>query len=355
MVIYTCSDILKEAKVFANVKNVNMTDFNLSTTLLNTEYQKLYDKIVLANGANIKEEYYNYNGEPWPIPDDCYHIIGIYNESGHDRTLIKKSSMRQYIKGNYRIENNKVIFDGYDGSSNIVIKYSTLPQTLTAPDEPVELFKIKECGRVKDKGFFYIGTDDNKYYFDFFTETSKEVTNEDYVEQSNRFLDHSLVFDNGKITYNETDVTYIFERENAIIKSVRVSDPYVVINYSDNRSFIFYGFEGGDQLNWYESTGKETYGEVLGFTTNDKTGRGCIWRDLDGEVYLQSFVPDTVLNYPSNTFFQLLILKLAGVLSALNGTNNPYLLQVQIPEAEIAFQQHLSKDNVTSYRMNNDI
>lgn len=355
MIQYTVSDIIKQAKVAGGVFNVNALDFNTLTSLINSEYIKLYDKIVLANGANIKEELYECSGEPWPIPDDCYHIIGIYHVFGNERRQIRKSSMRQYIKGNYRIENNTVIFDGFDASSNIVIKYSTLPQTLTAPDEPVELFKIKECGRVKDKGFYYIGIDDMKYYWDFFTETSKEITDEEYVEQSNRFLDYSLVFEDGKITYNETDVTYIFERENADIKSVRVSDPYVVINYMDNRSFIFYGFEGGDQLNWYESTGKETYGEVLGFTTNDKTGRGCIWRDLDGDVYLQSFVPDTVLNYPSNTFFQLLILKLAGVLSALNGTNNPYLLQVQIPEAEIAFQQHLSKDNVTSYRMNNEI
>lgn len=355
MLSYTCSDIIKQAKVFANVKNVNMTDFDLSTTLLNTEYQKLYDKIVLANGANIKEEYYDGDGEPWPIPDDCYHIIGVYRAVGNERKPIKKSTMRQYIKGNYRIENNTIIFDGFDTTSDIVIKYSTLPQTLTAPDAPEELFKIKACGKVKDKGFFYISTDNKKCYYDFFTEQSKEVTDEEYQEQSNRFLDHTLEFEDGVITYAGTDVTYIFQRKDVDIVSVRVSDPYAVINYSDNRSFIFFGFEGGDQLNWYEATGKETYGEVLGFTTNDKTGRGCIWRDLDGDVYLQSFVPDTVLNYPSNTFFQLLILKLAGVLTALNGADNAYLLQVQIPEAEVAFQQHLAKDNVTTYRMNNAI
>lgn len=352
MLSYTCSDIIKQSKVFANVKNVNMTDFDLSTTLLNTEYQKLYDKIVLANGANIKEEYVDVS-EPWVIPDDCYHIIGIFYKYGNERKPLKKSSIKQYIKGNYRIENNTVIFDSVGSPRQVVIKYSTLPQTLTAPDEPVLLFSIKECGRVKDNGFYYKDNDDKKYFYDFGKEESVEV--ETYLEQSNAFLEHSLEAVNGKIMYNDTDVTYIFERDEADIDSFVVSDPYVVINYTDHRSFIYYGFEGGDQLNWYEATGKETYGEVLGFTTNDRTGRGCIWQNMDGEVYLQSFVPDTVLNYPSNTFFQLLILKLAGVLTALNGTDNAYLLQVQIPEAEVAFDQHLSKDNVTTFRMNNNI
>lgn len=353
MLSYTASDIIKQAKVFANVKNVNMTDFDLSTTLLNTEYQKLYDKIVMANGANIKEEWVNVS-EPWPIPDDCYHIIGIYYEYDSSRKPLKKSSITQYQRGNYRIENNTVIFDSFGSASEVVIKYSTLPQTLTAPDEPVKLFGVDDCGRVTDEGFFYI-KDDKKYFYDFDSEETTEVTDEEYREQSNKYLEHTLVFEDGKIYYNNTDVTYIFDRDETTIKSVRVSDPYVVINYADDRSFIFYGFEGGDQLNWYESTGKETYGEVLGFTTNDKTGRGCIWQNLDGDVYLQSFVPDTVLNYPSNTFFQLLILKLAGVLTALNGTDNAYLLQVQIPEAEVAFTHHLSKDNVTTFRMNNNI
>lgn len=352
MLSYTCSDIIREAKIFANVKNVNMTDFDLSTTLLNTEYQKLYDRIAMANGANLKEVVCENTDGYWDIPEDCYHIVGIYSSVGNERRLLKKSSVKQYIKGNYRIENNRVIFDGLNPSANIIIKYSILPQTLTAPDEPVELFHIDECGRVNDKGFFYI-LDNKKYFYNFSSEETKEVSDEEYKNEKNTFLEHSLTFDNGLIFYNDTDVSSIFERDEAEIKSIRVSDPYVIINYDDNRSFIFYGFEGGDQLNWYEATGKETYGEVLGFTTNDKTGRGCIWRDLDGDVYLQSFVPDTVLNYPNNTFFQLLILKLAGVLTALNGTDNTYLLQVQIPEAEVAFISHLSKDNVVAFRMAN--
>ena len=76
MISYTCSDIIKQAKRVANVSNVNMSNFELATSLLNQEYQKLYDKIVVANGANIKEEHFS-SDRPFIIPEDCYHIIGV--------------------------------------------------------------------------------------------------------------------------------------------------------------------------------------------------------------------------------------------------------------------------------------
>ena len=347
MVTYTASDIIRQAKIVGKVSNVNMTNFDLSTTLLNTEYQKLYDRIVMANGANIKEEHFT-TDEPFYIPDDCYHIIGIF--SGNK--LLSKSSPRQHIKGNYRIENNRIIFDGF-GPVDAWIKYSTMPQTLTSPDAPEEIKeKVLEVGLVTDKGFYFRDNNGVEKYYDF---SSQESVEKPFKSASNRFLDHTLEFDGETVTYNGTDVTHIFAREDVDIDSVKVSDPYAIVNYSDKRSFIFYGFEGADQLNWNESKGKETYGEVLGFTTNDITGKGCIWRDENGDVWYTSYTPDTLLNYPSNTFFQLLIYRLAAALTALNGVQNQYLIEVQIPEAEVAFAEHLAKDNLNVVRMNNDL
>ena len=347
MLQYTASDLIRQAKIVGNVSNVNMTNFELCNSLLNSEYQKLYDKIVMANGASIKEEHFT-TDEPFDIPEDCYHIIGVYS----GKKLLSKSSPRQYIKGNYRIENNKIIFDGF-GPVDAFIKYSTLPQTLTAPDAPEEIKEdVKEVGLVTDKGFYFKDSNGAEKYYDF---SSQESVEKPFKEASNRFLDHTLEFVDGVITYNGTDVTYIFARDDVDIDSVRVSDPYAIVNYSDKRSFIFYGFEGADQLNWNEAKGKETYGEVLGFTTNDLTGKGCIWKDENGDVWYTSFTPDTLLNYPSNTFFQLLIYKLAAALTALNGVQNQYLIEVQIPEATVAFAEHLAKDNLNVVRMNNDL
>lgn len=347
MVTYTCSDLIREAKVVGNVSNLNMTNFELCNSLLNSEYQKLYDKIVMANGASIKEEHFT-TDEPFDIPEDCYHIIGVYS----GKKLLSKSSPRQYIKGQYRIENNKILFDGF-GPVDAFIKYSTLPQTLTAPDAPEEIKEdVKEVGLVTDKGFYFKDSNGVEKYYDF---SSQESVEKPFKEASNRFLDHTLELKDGVVTYNGTDVTYIFAREDVDIDSVKVSDPYAIVNYSDKRSFIFYGFEGADQLNWNEAKGKETYGEVLGFTTNDLTGKGCIWKDENGDVWYTSFTPDTLLNYPSNTFFQLLIYKLAAALTALNGVQNQYLIEVQIPEATVAFAEHLAKDNLNVVRMNNDL
>lgn len=347
MVTYTASDIIRQAKVVGNVSNVNMSNFELCNSLLNQEYTKLYDKIVMANGASIKEEHFT-TDEPFDIPEDCYHIIGVY--SGNK--LLSKSSPRQYIKGQYRIENNKILFDGF-GPIDAWIKYSTLPQTLTSPDAPEEIKeKVLEVGLVTDKGFYFRDNNSVEKYYDF---SSQESVEKPFKSASNRFLDSTLEFDGETITYNGTDVTHIFAREDVDIDSIKISDPYAVVNYSDKRSFIFYGFEGADQLNWNEAKGKETYGEVLGFTTNDLTGKGCIWRDENGDVWYTSFTPDTLLNYPSNTFFQLLIYKLAAALTSLNGVQNRYLIEVQIPEAQVAFEEHLAKDNLNAVRMNNDL
>ena len=347
MISYLCSDILRQAKIVGNVSNVNMTNFELCNSLLNTEYQKIYDKIVMANGAQIKEEHFTID-KPFDIPEDCYHIIGVYS----GKKLLSKSSPRQYIKGNYRIENNQIIFDGFE-PQDVWIKYSTLPQTLTATDSPEEIKEdIKEVGLVTDKGFYFKDSNNVEKYYNF---SSQETIEKPFKSASNRFLDHTLEFDGKTVTYNDTDVTYIFARDDVSIESIRVSDPYAIVNYSDKRSFIFYGFEGADQLNWNEAKGKETYGEVLGFTTNDLTGKGCIWRDENGDIWYTSFTPDTLLNYPSNTFFQLLIYKLAAALTALNGVQNQYLIEVQIPEAEVAFEEHLAKDNISVVRMNNDL
>ena len=348
MVTYTASDIIRQAKIVGKVSNVNLSNFELCNSLLNTEYQKLYDKIVMANGASIKEEHF-ITDEPFDIPEDCYHIIGVYS----GKKLLSKSSPKQFIPGNYRVENNQIIFDGRLVPVDVWIKYSTLPQTLTAPDSPEEIKEdVVEVGLVTDKGFYFRDSNNVEMYYDF---SSQETVEKPFKPASNRFLDGTLDFNDGVITYNNTDVTHIFAREDVDIDSIKVSDPYAVVNYSDKRSFIFYGFEGADQLNWNEAKGKETYGEVLGFTTNDLTGKGCIWRDENGDVWYTSFTPDTLLNYPSNTFFQLLIYKLAASLTALNGVQNQYLIEVQIPEAQVAFEEHLAKDNLNVVRMNNDL
>lgn len=347
MISYSCSDIIRQAKIVGKVSNVNMTNFELCNSILNSEYQKLYDKIVMANGANIKEEHFT-TDEPFYIPEDCYHIIGVYS----GKKLLSKSSPRQHIKGNYRIENNKIIFDGF-GPVDAWIKYSTMPQTLTSPDAPEEIKeKVLEVGLVTDKGFYFRDNNGVEKYYDF---SSQESVEKPFKSASNRFLDHTLEFDGETVTYNGTDVTHIFAREDVDIDSIKVSDPYAIVNYSDKRSFIFYGFEGADQLNWNEAKGKDTYGEVLGFTTNDLTGKGCIWRDENGDVWYTSYTPDTLLNYPSNTFFQLLIYRLAAALTALNGVQNQYLVEKLTPDAEVAFTEHLAKDNLNVVRMNNDL
>ena len=196
MITYCASDIIRQAKIVGKVSNINMTNFELCNSLLNSEYQKLYDRVVMANGANLKEEHFITDG-PFDIPEDCYHIIGVY--SGNK--LLSKSSPRQYIKGQYRIENNKILFDGF-GPVDAWIKYSTLPQTLTAPDVPEEIKEdVAEVGLVTDKGFYFKDNSGAEKYYDF---SSQESVEKLFKSAPNRFLDGALEFDGETITLDST-------------------------------------------------------------------------------------------------------------------------------------------------------
>ena len=53
MVQYTASDLIREAKIIGKVSNINMTNFSICNSLLNQEYTKLYDKIIMEKKLSL--------------------------------------------------------------------------------------------------------------------------------------------------------------------------------------------------------------------------------------------------------------------------------------------------------------
>ena len=87
--------------------------------------------------------------------------------------------------------------------------------------------------------------------------------------------------------------------------------------------------------------------------TDDTTGKGCVWFNSDdGNYYFCSFVPDTILNYPTSALFSLLEYRIAASMLGLLNMNNDYLIKTLLPEAECEFYKTLHYGNTASRRTN---
>ena len=361
MITKTCKEIIENAKYIGGIRNSNIVDFYTATLLLNNEYREIYNKVSSTNNAWVKEIEVSGNVQEIPIPEDCYKIIGVYYKSLGNNMLyqINRSSIKSRIPGEYIIENNTIKFIGrFYASQPIVVKYSTMPITLTAPDDMLKLNipSTATIGEYEPENYVYFQDGGNSYKLDLTTNTFTEEEFKPLIIDST-FLDGALTFTDNKMIYTvngeQNDVTDFFTIPNKTIQSIVVSDPYVMVNYSDNSIYIYSGLEGQALWNQNAIKNKKTLGIIIAFISNDKTGKGCIYKDAKGNFYEASFTPDTILSYPTNIFFTYLEYKIAAILCGLCGYDNKYLNETLLPNAETTFYESLSQDNNAPYRINN--
>lgn len=330
MTTKTSREIIKNAYFFANIKNADITDFYYNTQLLNNAYSSLYTDIVKETNAYVKYvDFYDYVD----IPDDCYLVLAVYR-SYTDGSLeeIYPMPKDQRLDGDYyRIENGVLyIGDGDFRSTNTYrLKYSYMPVTLTAPDEPIEIdISYDTLGALTDKGFYY-KKDDTSCFYSFDDNASEE---RDFVE------------------WTEPDLTD-YALDDLTIVSGDVDDPYAAITYSNGDTYIWTGTEHYALYNINEMHGHKTNIEVLRLKTDDLTGKGMLYTESN-KLYYGSFVPDTVLTYPAQIYFTVLEYKLASILSSLNGMDNRLLEEKLIPEAEVKLYETM-KESTKPYRLAN--
>lgn len=155
-----------------------------------------------------------------------------------------------------------------------------------------------------------------------------------------------------KFIWDGEDVSEFIVREGNTVVNLQMHSPYLMISYSDGTIMIYTGWKP-TVWNYNVIFGHETLGEIVALKTDDTTGRGCVWHNEDdGQYYYASFVPDTVLSYPTTTLFTLMTYRLAAHLSSLLGTENEYLTKVLIPNAEAQFTSSMSYGTASVSRMN---
>lgn len=346
MITKTAREIIKNARYLAGIRNSDITDFYSNCLLLNNLYSELYIDVIKNADNYIAYEDVT-NGTQ--LPNDCYQIMAVYKYFAPDNlSEIEPMPRNQRLNGSYyRIENDIIYFG--DSNSNYRIKYSTLPQTLTAPDklQKVDIPADAVIGAMTEEGVYY--KTNKNYFYNFIKEASEETDTFIPNSTAHTFQGYTVEFDKEAKTVSVDSKVLLTDVENYIF-----SYPYSFASFSDGSIHIYTGLCNDTLWNYYCTQGKQTLGTIEAAYTNEETGKGVIYKK-DNNFYYGSFVPDTVLTYPDNTFFSLIEYKMAAILCSLNGQDASYINNVLIPNAEIKFYQTIRKDSYRPFRMENVI
>lgn len=323
MIVKTAREIWRNAQTLANAGNNTFADFALVTNILNTNYRVLYD-ILVQNTLAFTNEFETTESSAI-LPNDFYTIISVTDSSNN--AYIQSSDISHNDNGYYI--SNGVIYLPKKFNTTFTIKYSTIPSTITAPAEWVQ---VSINTALTDGYYYYCDYDDGVVTFTRHT--------------NQKYLGKAFSRSNQTITWGGEDVSDYFKRDGVTIVNFQYHSPYAMVSYSDGKVFIFTGFRGVE-WNYNSIYGHETNGRVVALKTDDTTGFGCVFRnDDDGKTYYAPFVPDTILRYPTNALFNYLEYRVALQIAGFLGMQPQVeLLRPLVAEAEEGFYKTLNNGN----------
>lgn len=387
----SCKEIIENAKTLAQVQNSKAFDWRLYMNLLNGAYTKLYNE--LTGYSNSFIGYFTFNGSECYLPTDCNKVLMVYKGTEDNPYVISQSSLNNFIPGTYYIENNYIRIVDKKDSRPVTVKYSKLPVTLTFPedDELLDIDvpdnkSIDKCVCTKLGVWYHLSDDPDatNYFYDF--ETKETVERGDIPHTSNNltyFLGKRIRVEteNGvtKVIWGsgaeEVDVTEYFLRPNETSLSsntIIVSDGmHLAISYGaypQNEVWMMMPDWTKTQVNPNISKGyRWDVLKVFGICADESTGDYILvkkfpymegvssgtWNQSGGKYYRASFVPDTILDYPNNTFFDVLEDKIAVQLQALQSLDNS-ALQTKLQDDEKSFYDSLERSRAPMRIRNED-
>lgn len=346
----TAKEIIRQAKWYGNLRNSNTSDFETCNSVLNNEFHRLYNDIVRETDEFVDS--FDFDGRETELPPNCMYVIGVYYKGYNNDSLspIAASPRGQFIPNEYKVENNTIRIIG-SKQGTYTVRYVAMPPTITAPDENELLNEIdSDFILSKDDTTFYYKKDDAWYVYDTETKESVEVEEAPETTRTYTYGNYTISCDYENRIF---DVPDEFKREDLEIIWADFDWPYAAITYSDYSVWIYTGFNG-TEWNVFNTSGHTTRGIAWTLRTDDTTGKGIVFtNNRDNKIYWCSFVPDTVLSYPQQIFFQLLEYRIASTLAAIIGQNATYVNEVLIPQAETMFYDSIKKDHFLPTRILN--
>ena len=321
-------------------------------------YQKKNENWYAVTGFSPSSIYTDYN----PVTDPS--IISALNASD-DVTI----SYVAYIQGTLinswvrKLEGNYGLVETIDGSMSSITDTFDVAylETLSFPEYFKDTF-IAYSEYYTVEGF----TPTEIKHSELISVTDvDEILRLDQITRSDVFFKPYLEQIDQTFTWDGVDVSEFIERgtvrteqerkdgvkKDITVVNVQIHSPYMTVSYSDGVILIYTGWNRA-VWNYNCITGHDTLGKVIALKTDDTTGKGCVWyNEEDGNYYYASFVPDTILNYPTSALFTLLEYRVAAVFCGLLNMENQYLMNNLLPEAESNFYSTLHYGN-TAQKIN---
>lgn len=365
--IKSSKEIILQALKLAQCQNSKAFDWAFLTSILNSTYTKLYNDLMGYSNSFVK--YFIFTEKESRLPDDCYKVEMVFKGKEDNPYIISQSSQNNFIPNTYYIENNTIRIVDKKDSLPITVKYSVLPKTLTAPDEPLQIkgdfvnsvINPDEDNYIvgmDDEGFFMKVSGEN-FYYNFENETTEAVDAIPTYFNSN--------FNNQPLTYNvedqevywgARDVTDYFkaydlqsDEELQIVKMVW-DNTHIAILYSNGDLYHMNGDWEKQLVNPYIYKGRYfKVDDIFACCGDDETGKGFLV-NFHGKLLYISFVPDTVMNYPNGVFFDIMEDMIAVQLQALCNIDNTALRE-KLENDELSFYSSLQRSQ-QGIRIKND-
>ena len=344
----TAREIINQAMKLAQCQNSKAFDFSLLVSLLNSAYTKVYND--LSGYTNAFMKYFTFTGDEVRLPSDCFKVLMVYKGKKENPFIISQSSLNNYIPNTYVIENDILRIVGKKDSNEVTVKYSAVPLTLTAPDDP-EIIDVDydEVQYLSDYGFHY-KKNDKTYFYSFENKESTEVTKA--PTSSNKFNNFAFswrtVGNIDQVVWNAKDVTNMFiaydeqTGKELRIKKMVHDNTHILIQYDNNDLYLMTGDWKKVMVNPDLYKGRYfKVDDIYAICGDDSTGKGALV-SKDGLLLYIDFVPDTVLNYTNNIFFDIIEDMIAIQLQSLCSMNND-ALQTKLTNDEQSFYESLQR------------
>ena len=363
--IYSAKEIIDLARQLSQTQNSEAFSFQLLVHLLNNVYTGLYNE--LATSQAFMSEF-RFTGTEADLPSDCYKIVSVARNSKY--FYLNQSSNSYNIPGTYSIENGSIRINGENGGEYIV-KYQNMPTVLTASGD-VEYLNIGantdfvpflEYDMInKEYIVYYKDFDDAYHTYNIDTKEDQTITIP-HIRPSRYFNNKAISYsftDNvlSQVIWNGEDVTDYFDKSEQGLHCAFISNDneHITATYFDGDIPFIYVFDtnwDSVEINPWISKGKYFPFAAADILTDDETGKYLLVFDDLGNLAVTTYVPDTVLEFPENTFFDVLIDRLAIQLGSLNGMTNDGL-QNKLTIDETAFYASINRSN-QGCRIRNDV
>ena len=260
---YFASDIIKKARIAADLVNSDFITWYEEVSLLNDTYVGLYQELIEVNDGSFISSFET-TDKVAVLPNDFYQLKSVtLVRNGYSTPVLRRSVSESYRSLSYEIRNDTIYF-----YSTLVqmqggvyrVEYYTTPQTLLFPPEKEKVdYGILNIGTVFNASKEHIVyVKDNKTYIDN-TELS--------ITPSRAFItdNSALLIVNGSFYIYDINTAQLINAFSFATYSPVIFEDGVIGIYSRSEHKIYYGNTQSNVISTMELPEPKNYSEFVYF------------------------------------------------------------------------------------------